>query len=144
MHCAPRPLNSDAGQNTASTAVLQAFSLANGEAFTKTAGVLRCRGERRGMNDECSSWQRFHRIRSTGQKTYNHCATQVPPGGMRTPKCASRLSALESRQSSVQNQIFAYKENSVQGPGEAGFTARQGQKSGFRASRNLTSLVCYS
>jgi len=40
MHCAPRPLNSDAGQNTASTAVLQAFSLTGGEAFTKVAEPL--------------------------------------------------------------------------------------------------------
>jgi len=45
MHCAPRPLNSDAGQNTASTAVLQAFSLTGGEAFTKVAAPLRSGGE---------------------------------------------------------------------------------------------------
>src|ERR1700751_2833102 len=57
MHCAPRPLNSDAGQNTASTAVLQAFSAARGEAFTKMSDLLRFKGGG-GTNHSCYTRQR--------------------------------------------------------------------------------------
>ena len=46
-------------------------------------------------------------------------------------KFAGSLIALESRQFSVQNQIFIYKENSVQDPREAGLSPA-GPEFGFR------------
>src|ERR1700745_3723605 len=65
----------------------------------------------------------FCRIRSTGQKTYNHCATEVLQCCL-CGECAAALSALESRQFAVQNQILMYKQNSVQNAGKSHSKAR--------------------
>jgi hypothetical protein len=71
----------------------------------------------------------FCRIRSTGQKTYNHCATEVLRYCL-CGECATALSALESRQFSVQNQSLIYRQNSVQNAGKSHRKARVSQAGG--------------